>query len=149
MLISYDSKSDSINTLIDSFTKLPEVTNEVSGAINELFNEEINLDEWVGDFECLAELLGTTDENFVKFLETSQQQGIVFNNVDDAMVSYQTQLKNTGKGLDLATIKTKALSASMKILSSIGWMLAITAITEAIQILVTTHQNIEGAMFTF
>lgn len=45
---------------------------------------------------------------------------------------YQSYLQSTSKSLTLADIKTKALSASMKVFSTLGWMALFTGISWAI-----------------
>lgn len=45
---------------------------------------------------------------------------------------YQSYLQSTSKSLTFADIKTKALSASMKVFSTIGWMALFTGVSWAI-----------------
>ena len=138
VLISYDSKNGGINTIFSQLTKVQEMTPDVEKQIRSLLGVSVT------DAEGTIKSLKITDESVQNLVHSMADSQTVYNNADDAMDAYQRQLQNTGKGLDLATIKTKALSASMKLLSSIGWMLAITAITEAVQLLVTTLNNIQS-----
>lgn len=79
-----------------------------------------SLDGWVNQFDKLSDACGVTDKSFTEFLETTQKSGTVYTSAKDAIAGYQTYLQSTSKAATLATLKTKALSASMKVLSSIG-----------------------------
>ena len=51
----------------------------------------------------------------------------------EAIAGYQAYLKQMGKELDTTNIKTKLLSLSMEVLSSIGWTVIIGVTAKAIQ----------------
>ncbi len=89
-----------------------------------------------GSIDDIGKALGSTDKNFISFLTTMQKSGTVYKTSEEALAGYQAYLKTTGTATTLATVKTKALSASMKVLSSIGWMVAITAAVEVISAVV-------------
>ncbi len=64
------------------------------------------------------------------------------------MVGYQSYLKSTSGALSFADIKTKALSASMKALSTVGWMAIFTiasmAIGKGIEALSNFNKRVEN-----
>lgn len=101
------------------------------------------------DAEGTIKSLEITDESVKDLVRSMADSKTAYSTADDAMKAYQLQLQTTGKTLDLTNLKTKALSASMKILSSIGWMVAITLITEGISALVNAidewHVTLEEA----
>lgn len=79
---------------------------------------------WVNanEFVEYASTLNIADDNFKKWLTTVESSGTVYKTSEDALAGYQSYLQSTGKAAQLASIKTKALSASMKVLSTVGWM---------------------------
>lgn len=86
---------------------------------------ESDLDvSWVNanEFVEYASTLNIADDNFKKWLTTVESSGTVYKTSEEALAGYQSYLQSTGKSLTLADIKTKALSASMKVLSTIEWM---------------------------
>lgn len=89
--------------------------------------------------------LNIADENFEKLCQNMRDGKVVINSSDDAMAAYNTTVKQTHRATILADAGTKALTVSMKILSSIGWMLVITAITELIGKLIS---SVEEAIVT-
>lgn len=133
MLISYDSSKKSFGGLFDSITKLkemPKVTDDVKVALNKL---EPGMITTSNNFKGLAKHLGTTDKSFISFMSGLKDGSITLKDGQTYLSAYESYLKSTGKTASWATIKTKALSASMKVLSSIGWMVAITAVSEGIK----------------
>ena len=131
-LASYDEENG-FSGLLASIQKLKEVkpvTEEIKNGFTELFSigASDHLDSWVGKFDKLADSCGVTDKSFTDFLKTTQKSNIVYKTSEDAIAGYQSYLKSTSRDLTLVDLRTKALSTSMKVLSSIGWMALITAV---------------------
>lgn len=66
------------------------------------------------------------------FAQSIRDGSIQLKDGQTMLQGYQSYLKSTGQAAQLASIKTKALSASMKVLSTIGWMAIFTVATSAI-----------------
>ena len=133
MLVSYD-KEGNLGGIIPSLSnKNVEIPESVLKFFNDLqaldfntFNEsEVPFLEWAKDADI-------ADESFKKFLQTTEESGTVYETTSQAMSGYEQYLKKTTRAAKTAEIGTKALSAAMKIVSSIGWMLAISAISAVI-----------------
>ena len=121
---------------IEWFSFLKEEISEISEEVKDFFERLKNApDLKITDersFLDLAEGIGKSDENFKSFLKTTQESGTVYHTAEEALASYQAYLESTTKSTKLAASGTKALSAAMKVLSSIAWMAIISAITWAI-----------------
>ena len=59
-----------------------------------------------------------------------QKSGTVYQTSEEALAAYEAHLKTVGKTVDWAAAKNKLLSASMKVLSTVGWMAVMTLATE-------------------
>lgn len=80
----------------------------------------------------IADDLGVADNTFKDFIKTTKESGTIYKTSEDALAGYQSYLQSTSKSLTLADIKTKALSVSMKVLSTVGWMALFAGISWAI-----------------
>lgn len=89
---------------------------------------------WVNanEFVEYASTLNIADDNFKKWLTTVESSGTVYKTSEEALAAYQTYLQSTSTSLTLADIKTKALSVSMKVFSTIGWMALFAGVSWAI-----------------
>lgn len=144
MLASYDSENG-FGGLFSSIAKLkevPKVTDEVTGALNKL---QPGMIVTTTDVTGLAKAYGTADENYINFLSNLKSGSIQLKEGQTYFQAYQSYLKTLGGGFDFATLKAKALSVSMKALSSIGWMVAITAVTEVIGFITTSLYDMANA----
>ena len=61
-----------------------------------------------------------------------QKSGTVYQTSEEALAAYENHLKTAGKTADWAAAKNKLLSASLKVLSTVGWMVVATIATEVI-----------------
>lgn len=119
-------------TSIKKLKEVQPVTEEIQKAFDNLFSKMSDtsyLNGYIGKFDELSRLCGTTDETFAAFLETTQKSGTVYEDATEALEAYKEYLKSSGDNAALANLKTKALSASMKALSYIGWMALISGVT--------------------
>ena len=135
MLASYNSDLGKVEFFKNSRKNVAEMSDEVKELFDVLQSDPtlVNWDSADG-FVNFAKDIGIADKTFAKFLETTQKSGTVYKTSEEAIAGYQSYLKTTGKQLDLANFKTKALSLSMKVLSSIGWAALISLATKAIQV---------------
>ena len=133
MLVSYDKEGNwggIIPSLSNNKVEIPE-------SVSQLFNDwkNSNVDSFA-DFDKSflesAKNANIADESFKNFLQTTEESGTVYETTSQAMSGYEQYLKKTTRAAKTAEIGTKALSAAMKIVSSIGWMLAISAISAVI-----------------
>ena len=69
-----------------------------------------------------------------------QKSGTVYQTSEEALVAYEAHLKTVGKTVDWAAAKNKLLSASLKVLSTVGWMVVATIATEVISCLYQVTQ---------
>lgn len=65
---------------------------------------------------------GVTEKTALDFAQGIRNGSIQLKDGQTMLQGYQSYLKSTSKSLTLADIKTKALSASMKVLSTVGRM---------------------------
>lgn len=112
--------------------KLPEISDNAKLAFEKLFTSDTNLDDYKDDFKGLSEMIGYTEKNFVDFLTKTQESGTLYTDAADALTGYQSYLKATGKEAQLTSLKTKVLSASMEILSTVGWNIVAAIATNVI-----------------
>lgn len=94
--------------------------------------KEIDFSTTSDSAEELAKKLVYTDENFIGFIQSIKDGKIQLKSSKNAVAEYSAYLKASGSVADITTTKTELLSGAMKALSSIGWMIAITAITSII-----------------
>lgn len=80
--------------------------------------------------KSVAETIGITDESVLSFMADMQKSGTVYQTSEEALAAYEAHLKTVGKTVDWAAAKNKLLSASMKVLSTVGWMAVMTLATE-------------------
>ncbi|WP_313069733.1 hypothetical protein [Lacrimispora sp.] len=80
----------------------------------------------------LAKNLGTTNKSAITFTKGIKDGSITLVEGQTYLQGYQSYLKSTSSALSLADIKTKALSVSMKALSTVGWMAIFTVASMAI-----------------
>lgn len=115
MLARY-SKENGVEFIWNSLKKVKDLTPEVQSQISKLTNMVIT------DCNGTASALKITDSSVIGFMDSMQKSGTSYTNAKDALSGYQSYLKSTGQAAQLTSLKTKALSASMKVLSTIGWM---------------------------
>lgn len=120
------------STPIKNLHEIHPLTDDIKGSLSKIFgNDKFNLDDYIDNFDFLAKIVGQTDTAFISFLETTQKSGTLYKTSGEAIAGFQAYLKSTSNALSHTSIKTKALSASMQLLSSIGWTALITGITWA------------------
>lgn len=73
------------------------------------------------------------EKSVVKYISGLKDGSIQLKNGQTMLQGYQAYLNSTTKATTMAELKTKALSSAMKVLSSIGWMLAITTTIKVLQ----------------
>lgn len=122
MLASYNSDTDEIEWFKNFKMQLPEMTEEVKTFWDALEKDPDVKITNERSFLEIADDLGVADNTFKDFIKTTKESGTVYKTSEDALAGYQSYLKSTGKAAQFADLKTKALSASMKVLSTIGWM---------------------------
>lgn len=130
-LASYD-KENGFGGIFASIKKLSEAKNiskEVSTAFTELSESAIKK---APDIQKVLEGYKVGEKSAIKFAEGIKGGSIQLKEGQTALQGYQGYLKTTSTALTLADVKTKALSVSMKILSTIGWMAIFTAASWAI-----------------
>lgn len=127
-LASYNSDTKEIEWFKNFNIQLPEMTEEVK-----TFWEALGKDPDIKitaehSFLEITDDLDVADNTFKNFIRTTRETGTVYKTSEEALAGYQSYLKSSGKAAQFANLKTKALSASMKVFSTIGWM-AIAALT--------------------
>ena len=133
MLVSYDKEGNWGGIIPSLSNKNVEIPESVSELFNDWANSNVDsFGNFVKSFLELAKSEDIADESFKKFLQTTEESGTVYETTSQAMSGYEQYLKKTTRAAKTAEIGTKALSAAMKIVSSIGWMLAISAISAVI-----------------
>lgn len=121
-LASYNSDTNEIEWFKNFKIQLPEMTEEVKTFWDALEKDPDVKITNERSFLEIADDLGVADNTFKDFIKTTKESGTVYKTSKEALAGYQSYLQSTGKSLTLADIKTKALSASMKVLSTIEWM---------------------------
>lgn len=133
MLVSYDKEGNWGGIIPSLSNKKVEIPESVSQLFNDWKNSNVDsFADFDKSFLELAKSEDIADESFKKFLQTTEESGTVYETTSQAMSGYEQYLKKTTRAAKTAEIGTKALSAAMKIVSSIGWMLAISAISAVI-----------------
>ena len=133
MLVSYDKEGNWGGIIPSLSNKNVEIPESVSELFNDWANSNVDsFGNFGKSFLELAKSEDIADESFKKFLQTTEESGTVYETTSQAMSGYEQYLKKTTRAAKTAEIGTKALSAAMKIVSSIGWMLAISAISAVI-----------------
>ena len=133
MLVSYDKEGNWGGIIPSLSNKNVEIPESVSELFNDWANSNIDsFGNFGKSFLALAKSEDIADESFKNFLQTTEESGTVYETTSQAMSGYEQYLKKTTRAAKTAEIGTKALSAAMKIVSSIGWMLAISAISAVI-----------------
>lgn len=119
--------------LFGNLSKHSDISEEVQGLFAKAgqFDTE-KLDNFGKSFLQLADDAKITDANFTKFIITNQEAIKGYSNAEEALAGYDAYQKTSAKSAQLAEVKTKAFSAAVKIVSSIGWMALITGISWAI-----------------
>lgn len=82
--------------------------------------------------KSVAETIGITDESVLSFMADMQKSGTVYRTSEEALAAYEAHLKTAGNTAIWAAAKNKLLSASLKVLSTVGWMVVATIATELI-----------------
>ncbi|WP_143321623.1 phage tail tape measure protein [Clostridium sp. HBUAS56010] len=127
---SYSDK-DGFGGILSSIKKINEsVSDELKNSFSELDVELIKNSENVLD---LAYTHNIAKKSAIDFMDGIKDGSIQLKEGQTVLQGYQSYLKSTSTALSLADVKTKALSASMKILSTIGWMAAFTLAAKAIE----------------
>lgn len=130
MLASYN-KETGFSGIKKSFSKLNQIQipKDVSDALSVLDEGTIKASK---DIDGLLGKLKLTDSSAVDFAKGIKNGSIALKEGQTMLQGYEAYLKTTGAATEGLAIKTKVLSAATKALSSIGWMLAITAATALI-----------------
>ena len=130
-------------------TEIPKATDKAKENIKTLF-EQIESTEhsnkYKDDLSDLFDNLNITDKSLQDFLKTTQKSGKVYNSAEEALAGYNAYLKETAKSSKVATAGTKALAKVGSVLSSIGWMVAITAITAIINAAINSEKEMSEAI---
>ena len=133
MLVSYDKEGNWGGIIPSLSNKKVEIPESVSQLFNDWKNSNVDsFADFDKSFLELAKNANIADESFKNFLQTTEESGTVYETTSQAMSGYEQYLKKTTRAAKTAEIGTKALSTAMKIVSSIGWMLAISAISAVI-----------------
>lgn len=122
--------------------QIPELSNEVREFFDLLETDPHKLWKSADEFVGYANGCNIADKSFKEFLKTTKDSGTVYATSADALAGYQSYLQSTSKATTLADLKTKALTTSMQLLSTIGWMAAIAASTWLIGKLVGDNEKI-------
>lgn len=132
MIASYNSDTKKIEWFSFFEKETPEISKEVEDFFDLLKNAPDFKITDEQSFLDLAKRIDKSDDTFQSFLKTIQESGTVYHTSEEALAGYQAYLESTAKSTKLAAFGTKALSAAMKVLSSIAWMAIISAVTWAI-----------------
>ena len=133
MLVSYDKEGNWGGIIPSLSNKKVEIPESVSQLFNDWKNSNVDsFADFDKSFLELAKNANIADESFKNFLQTTEESGTVYETTSQAMSGYEQYLKKTTRAAKTAEIGKKALSTAMKIVSSIGWMLAISAISAVI-----------------
>lgn len=130
-------------------TEIPEATESAKKSITDLFelvDSDATFSEWISNVDYLSDNLNITDKSLQDFLKTTQKSGKVYNSAEEALAGYNAYLKETTKSSKAATAGTKALTIAGSVLSSIGWMVAITAITAIINSAINSEKEMSEAI---
>ena len=110
----------------------PKVDDSISTFLNKNFS--VGMAKSTTDTSGLLNAYNVKDDgNLSDFIKQVKDGNIQLKEGQSALGAYQKYLKGVNGASTAATIGTKALSVAMKVLSSIGWMALITAITWGIQ----------------
>jgi hypothetical protein len=129
--------------------EIPEATESAKKSITDLFelvDSDTTINQFISEFDDLFKDLNITDESLQDFLKTTQKSGKVYNSAEEALAGYNAYLKETAKSSKVATAGTKALAKVGSVLSSIGWMVAITAITAIINAAINSEKEMSEAI---
>lgn len=130
------AKYNSDTGVIEWFSFIKKNVVETSSEVRDFFDLlKTSPDFKISDTQTFLELsngIGDSDKTFQSFIKTTKESNIAYKTSEEAMAGYQAYLNSTSTALSVASVKTKVLSTSMKLLSSIGWMAAFTAATWAI-----------------
>lgn len=120
-LVSYDEKNgfSGLFSSIEKLRELPTVSKEATTFLEKL-SESTSISNQ--RFKRLAKDCDVTKDAVFQFAQGIRDGSIQLKDGQTMLQGYQSYLKSTSKSLTLADIKTKALSASMKVFSTIGWM---------------------------
>lgn len=124
--------------------EIPEATESAKKSITDLFelvDSDTTINQFISEFDDLFDDLNITDESLQDFLKTTKKSGKVYNSAEEALAGYNAYLKETAKSSKVATAGTKALAKVGSVLSSIGWMVAITAITAIINAAINSEKE--------
>lgn len=141
VLVSYSSTSG-FGNLYKTLTSFPQITNEVSSALNQLKPEYINICD---SMKTVGKYTGSTNATYLNFLKGIKSGSIELKEGQTYLQAYQAYLKALGGGFNAASLGAKALSASMKLLSTIGWMVIITIAMKAVSAFVGWIDDIAHA----
>ena len=109
--------------------KVKQITPEIKKQIEDLVGCMFDSGKAIEDF---AKKYNIADESVLSFMADMQKSGTVYQTSEEALVAYEAHLKTVGKTVDWAAAKNKLLSASLKVLSTVGWMVVATIATEII-----------------
>lgn len=123
--ISYDSKENAWGGIIHDFAEVKKEAAKVKPELERLVSQTIT----AGNFDDIVKRCNIATDSVKGFMKEMEKSGTVYANSKDAIKGYNAYLKSTGTATKTATAGTKALAGTMKVLSSIGWMALITAIT--------------------
>ena len=129
--------------------EIPKATESARESIKTLFDQIESteyLDKYKDDLSDLFDQYNIADESLQDFLKTTKESGTVYNSAEEALAGYNAYLKETAKSSKVATAGTKALAKVGSVLSSIGWMVAITAITAIINAAINSEKEMSEAI---
>lgn len=119
-LAKYNTTTKSVDWLpyITQGKQAIEITDKARNCLTDLNVEQIktipNLTKLIDSYE-------TGEPKILDFAQGIRDGSIQLKDGQTMLQGYQSYLQSTGKSLTLADIKTKALSASMKVFSTLGW----------------------------
>ena len=132
MLAKYNPDTKSFEGLVNVFRQINniDISDELSKIFSNLSVESIKSENNVSD---LFSGIQSGEKTAIKFAQGIKDGSIQLKNGQTMLQGYQAYLNSTTKATTMAELKTKALSSAMKVLSSVGWMLAITATIKVLQ----------------
>lgn len=136
MLSKFDKENDDyglIGNILFGGKNLKQIPDALKDALSSLQTIDFSdANYWNDDtIHKYAEELGITNEAYEKLIKNMRDGKITINSSDDAMKAYDKTVKQINTTTTLATAGAQAMNIAMKALSTIGWMLVITLITEA------------------
>lgn len=117
------------------------MSDEISVAFSELSESALKA---APDIQKVLVGYKVGETSAIEFAKGIKSGSIQLQEGQSVLQGYQTYLKSTSSALSLAEIKTKALSASMKALSTIGWMAIFAIASNVIGLVVEKFDELKN-----